>query len=398
MFKASYNEKGPSVDWLLILALFGLALIGLAFIYSSTSVQYQNRGLAWYQQFAFKQGIWLVLGSGFAVVFCLVDYRTWARFSMIFYWIMVVTLLGVLLFGTRHNGAKRWIDLPFMSIQPSEFAKLAFIFAMGHFLSRPPDELRLPGVFWKGIGLILVPFALILKEPDLGSSLVFLPVGMVMMFTAGVPLVYLRRLVVGALLVVALILVDILFAPKNWPIKITLEEYQQRRLQVYFGRDSLSSDATPAERRKASMSNYNVRQALICVGSGGIWGKGWCEGDQVRLGFMPRMGVHNDFIFSVIAEEKGFIGSVTVIALYTVVLFAGMRTASQARDRLGKLLAVGVVTLLFSHIFINIGMNIRIVPVTGIPLPLLSYGGSSVLASLIAAGILLNVYLYRKTY
>jgi rod shape determining protein RodA len=381
-----------------MLAIAGLAIVGIAFIYSATSVQDQYRNLAWYNQFPFKQGVWIVLGAGLAAAFCLVDYRIWARYSFVFYWLMVITLVSVLLFGAKHNGAKRWIDLPFMSIQPSEFAKLAFLFAMSHFLSRPPDELRLSGVFWKGIGLVALPFVLILKEPDLGSSLVLLPVAMVLMFTAGVPLVYLRRLVVGAALLVAVILVDILYAPKGWPIKITLEDYQQRRLMVYFGLDSLPTDASPAERRRASMANYNVRQALISVGSGGIWGKGWREGDQVRLGFMPRMGVHNDFIFSVIAEEKGFLGSVTVIALYTVVLFAGMRTASQARDRLGKLLAVGVVTLLFSHIFINIGMNIRIVPVTGIPLPLLSYGGSSVLASLIAAGILQNVYLYRKVY
>ncbi|PYI85280.1 MAG: cell cycle protein, partial [Verrucomicrobia bacterium] len=144
--------------------------------------------------------------------------------------------------------------------------------------------------------------------------------------------------------------------------------------------------------------SYNVEQALISVGSGGLFGKGWRQGTQNALGYLPRAVAHNDFIFSVIAEEKGFMGSVTVLALYSVVLFSGIRIAGQARDRLGKLLAVGVVTLLFSHIFINIGMNIRIVPVTGIPLPLLSYGGSSVLGSLIAMGLLQNVYIHRDTY
>ena len=137
---------------------------------------------------------------------------------------------------------------------------------------------------------------------------------------------------------------------------------------------------------------------MIAVGSGGMWGKGWRQGQQNALGYVPKAGKHNDFIFCVIAEELGFFGSVIVLTLYSVVLFTGIRIAGQARDRLGKLLAVGVVTLLFSHIFINIGMNIRIMPVTGVPLPLLSYGGSSVLGSLIAIGLLQNIYMYRKAY
>jgi rod shape determining protein RodA len=137
---------------------------------------------------------------------------------------------------------------------------------------------------------------------------------------------------------------------------------------------------------------------LISVGSGGLTGKGWRQGTQNSLGYLPRAVAHNDFIFSVIAEEKGFLGSVTVLTLYGLILFIGIKIAGQARDRLGKLLAVGVVTLVFSHVFINIGMNIRLMPVTGIPLPLLSYGGSSVLCSLIAIGILQNVHIYRRYY
>src|SRR5204862_901936 len=144
--------------------------------------------------------------------------------------------------------------------------------------------------------------------------------------------------------------------------------------------------------------SYNVDQALISVGSGGMLGKGWRQGTQNALGYLPRAVAHNDFIFSVIAEESGFVGSVIVLTLYSIVLFTGIKIAGQARDRLGKLLAVGVVTLLFSHVFINIGMNIRLMPVTGVPLPLLSYGGSSVLSSLIAAGLPQNVYLYRTNY
>jgi rod shape determining protein RodA len=173
-------------------------------------------------------------------------------------------------------------------------------------------------------------------------------------------------------------------------------------LLVYFGADFAPANASAAERAAARHEqlekSYQVRQALISVGSGGFWGKGWGQGQQTKLSFLPAGAAHNDFIFSVIAEEEGFVGSVMVLTLYAVVLFTGLRIAGQARDRLGKLLAVGVVTLLFSHVFINIGMNIRIVPVTGIPLPLLSYGGSSVLCSLIALGLLQNVYKNRRGY
>jgi rod shape determining protein RodA len=199
----------------------------------------------------------------------------------------------------------------------------------------------------------------------------------------------------------ALFLVDVLFAPKGW-WQIKLEPYQKQRLLVYFGADFAPADATPAERARAretqQQKSYQVRQALISVGSGGLTGKGWHQGKQTALNFLPPGAAHNDFIFSVIAEEKGFVGSLTVLTLYGVILATGLRIANQARDRLGRLMAVGVVTLLFSHVFINIGMNIRILPVTGIPLPLLSYGGSSVMISLLALGMLQNIYRFRKVY
>jgi rod shape determining protein RodA len=208
------------------------------------------------------------------------------------------------------------------------------------------------------------------------------------------------RLTAGVSLVAALFLVDVLLAPPGW-WQIKLENYQRQRLLVYFGASFAAPNASAKERADAARvqadKSYQVRQALISVGSGGLMGKGWHKGNTV-LGFLPPGAAHNDFIFSVIAEEEGFVGSIVVLTLYGVILFTGIRIASQARDRLGKLMAVGVVTLIFSHVFINIGMNIRIVPVTGIPLPLLSYGGSSVMGSLIAMGILQNIYIHRNTY
>jgi rod shape determining protein RodA len=223
-----------------------------------------------------------------------------------------------------------------------------------------------------------------------------------MLYAAGTPKRYLVRLVAGVGILGALFLTDVLFAPSKWQV-FKLEDYQRRRLLVYFDReDPQSPGASKADRERLRKmrfdDSHNVRQALISVGSGGLMGKGWRQGTQNALGYLPRAVAHNDFIFSVIAEEKGFFGSVLVLTLYGTVLFTGIRIAGQARDRLGRLLAVGVVTLLFSHVFINIGMNIRIMPVTGVPLPLLSYGGSSVLGSLIAIGLLQNVYIYRKAY
>lgn len=394
------NESGPRVDRLQLAAILGLMLVGVAFVFSATMVNESAAAQPLVKQLWFRQAFWYAVGIGAATTLCLVDYHTLTRWAGIAFWASIVLLIGVMFFGTVRGGARRWFDLGFFSLQPSEFAKLAFVLALGNFLSRPQEELRQPMNFWKALGMMGIPFVLILKEPDLGSALVFIPTGFAMMLVAGVPRRYLFRLIafVGAL--AALILVDILFAPPSWQIK--LEEYQRHRLLVYFGKDFAPANATPEEKRKARQlqaeKSYQGQQAILSVGSGGFWGKGWREGNQTALGFLPPGAAHTDFIFSVIAEEKGFVGSVMVITLYAVVLFTGLRTAGQARDRLGKVLAAGVVTLLFSHIFINIGMNIRLMPVTGIPLPLLSYGGSSVLASMIALGILQNVHIYRKGY
>ena len=417
MYSATLNEPAPGPDRLQIGALIGLMLVGTAFVYSATMVS--SPAGAWQQfrestltqflgwvsgQFFFRQMVWYALGLGAAAAVCVMDYRILTRWSVVAYWVTIVPLVLVLVpgIGTTHGwGAMRWIDLGFFQFQPSEFGKLALILILAHYLSRPVEELRRPRVFWTALGLTVLPFLLILKEPDLGSALVLLPTSLAMLFVAGVPPRHLLRLLAALGLLGALFLVDILFAPPNWQLK--LQDYQRRRLLVYFGRSYTppvgTSQAEVDRLRKQQFDDsHNVRQALISVGSGGLTGNGWRQGTQNRYGYLPRAVAHNDFIFSVIAEEKGFVGSVTVITLYAVVLFTGMRIAGRARDRLGKLLAVGVVALLFSQVFINIGMNIRLMPVTGVPLPLLSYGGSSVLTSLIAMGMLQNVHIHRKTY
>jgi len=394
------QERQSNIDWLLVAAIAGLTVIGVFSIASATLGSEPASLAPWYSQLWFRQMVWYALGMGAAVAICVVDYHILARWSLVAYWGTILLLVAVIFVGAVRFGARRWIDFGPIQIQPSEFAKLSLLLALGNFLSRPLDELRVPMVFLKAIGMLALPFVLILREPDLGSALILIPITLTMLYVAGVPARYINWLIGGAGLLVVLLLVDILFLPGKFQIK--LEEYQKRRILVYFGHDGVPRGATPEQRQEArrQMRNYsyNVEQALISVGSGGVLGKGWRQGTQNALGYLPRAVAHNDFIFSVIAEEKGFMGSVIVIMLYSVVLFTGIRIASQTRDRLGKLLAVGVVAMLFSHVFINIGMNIRLMPVTGVPLPLLSYGGSSVLGSMIAVGILQNVYLYRRAY
>jgi rod shape determining protein RodA len=369
MYDPELTERKSDHDWAVAASVLGLMVIGTAFIFSATESQASAR------QMYLHQVLWYVLGAVAAAAVCYFEYGSLARWSAIFYWGSIVLLLAVYAVGTVHHGGKRWV----FGLQPSEFAKIGFILWLAHYLSRPREELRQGKVFLGVLGYTLLPFILVLKEPDMGSALVFLAISLAMMFAAGVPSRMLAGLVAGVGLLAILGVALILYAPPKFKI---MESYQSGRLLEYFG------------RRKS----YNVEQALVSIGSGGLTGKGWRQGTQHALGFLPTAGAHNDFIFSVIAEEEGFIGSVAVLTLYTVLLFSGIKIASQARDRLGQLMAIGVVTLLFSHVFINIGMNIRLMPVTGIPLPLLSYGGSSVIGSLIAIGILHNVHMYRRYY
>lgn len=397
------NKRIP-IDWSVMGAVLCLMVLGFMFIYSARfATEGEERALL--TRFAGRQVIWYVIGTAGMITMCLIDYRVMSRYSYVGYWAAIIMLLLVIVpfIGSSRGGARRWIDFGFFSFQPSEFAKLALLMALANFLSRPMDELKLPGNFGKALGMMALPFALILIEPDLGSALVLIPVGLAMMYVGGIPPKFLRRLIGGATIIVALLVVDVIFAPPDW--RFPIQNYQRIRLLVYFDRDHTAfapPAATQAELKRArelkKNHSYNVRQALISVGSGGLTGTGWLKGKQNSLGYLPRAVAHNDFIFSVLAEELGFIGSIVVIGLYAVVLFNGIRIAAQARDRLGRLVAVGVVALLFSHVFINIGMNIRMMPVTGVPLPLLSYGGSSTLVIMLAIGLLQNVHMHRRVH
>ena len=262
MYEATLTQKEPKIDWLLIGAIAGLMLVGMAFIYSATT----SSGV-FNSNFWLKQGISYGMGLVVAVAICFVRYDSVSRFAIPIYWSSIILLVCVFLFGKSAGGAKRWIDLGFFNFQPSEFAKVALIVALASYLSCSKEELRNPKLFLRALGMIALPFVLILKEPDLGSALVLFPIGLGIMFVAGVPSKYLVRFVGGVAALVILLLVDILFAPPKWQIK--LEEYQRHRLLVYFGQDFAKSGATDAEREKMRRlqreKSYQVEQALISV-------------------------------------------------------------------------------------------------------------------------------------
>ena len=394
------NLSKLRIDLLMAFCLFGLMLFGSIFILSASVEQYETNDLV--DTYFFRQVIFYFFGILIGFLFIIIDYHKLSGYAQTFYWATILLLIVVLIpgVGEVRFGARRWFDLGITLIQPSEFAKLAFIFALADFLTRPNEEMFMPGVFFKAIGMTALPFLLILKQPDLGSSLVFFPIGTAMMFVAGVRLRFLIKFLSFFSVLAVFVVLNALYAPNDW--RIPLNEYQRHRLLVYFNKDFASADATPAERRQAQKlqrsRTHNIRQAEISVGSGGLIGKGWGQGPQTRLGYLPKGVAHNDFIFSVISEETGFLGSMAVLSLYAILLLKGMQIADQARDRLGKLLAVGVVAMIFCHVFVNIGMHLRLMPVTGIPLPLLSYGGSSVLSSLMAIAVLQNVKTHRNLY
>jgi len=398
-FKLTTRER---FDWIMPSCLATLATFGVFFIYSA---QFATEEADWS-----KQLVWLGLGAVVYVVTSLLDYRLWLKYAHFVYLLALALLLLVLIpgIGTTHGmGARRWLGLPGLSaFQPSEFAKIAVLFATasiltGSRLGTVKDSLQVLVKLALAVGL---PMLLIVVEPDLGSALVIAPMVFAMLFVSNLSL----RFFVGALgvfvLLLGIVAIDVgryaKFMEEN---KLSysrdkgayephgllpLKDYMRNRL-LYF--------AMPDKVDPMGIG-WNSRQSLISVGSGGLTGKGWTEGTQAKLGYLPRAVAHNDFIFSVIAEEKGFLGSITVIGLFGVVLWNGLRIAGLARDRFGALLALGVTVLFTVHVFVNIAMTIGLMPVKGIPLPFLSYGGTFVLSCCLLQGLVQSVYRFRRDF
>lgn len=399
LFQFTTRER---FDWITPACIIVLSLFGVFFIYSAQMATDQHQ---WTNQL-----VWLGLGALLYVATSLIDYRLWMRYAHFVYLATLGMLMLVLIpgIGTTHGmGARRWLDLPGLgAFQPSEFAKIAVLLATasiltGSKLGTVRDSLQTLVKLALAVG---IPMLLIIAEPDLGSALAIAPMVFAMLFVSNLS----TRFFAGALgvfaLLVGIVALDVwgyarymeqhnlnytrdrgAYEAHSW---LPLKDYQRSRILAFAMPDKIDPMGI----------GWNSRQSLISVGSGGLVGKGWTEGTQAKLGYLPRAVAHNDFIFSVIAEEKGFLGSLAVIGLFGVVLWNGLRIAGLARDRFGALLALGITVLLTVHVFVNIAMTIGLVPVKGIPLPFISYGGTFVLSCCLLQGLVQSVYRFRRDF
>jgi rod shape determining protein RodA len=385
-------------NWLLTGAVCMLLVLGVLFVYSACFVSDEVEVKPLY----LRQMLWIAVGAVCYTGFALLDFRRLRQHAWSIYGIAMGLLVAVLLVGRTIYGARRWLmifgDSGF-GIQPSEVAKLATIILLASRLSQAGRNLQRPGEVAMVLLLVALPAGLIIQQPDLGTAMVFVPTAMVLMFAAGVPFRYVGTLagvgagVVGYILA-ALFLPAMLGASgpvqERFVAMSGLSDYQRGRIEVFFHpeKDPLGA-------------GWNKRQSEIAVGSGGLRGKGYLQGTQNILGFLPRSVAPTDFIYSVVAEEKGFMGSALVLVLFSVVILSGMLTALGTLDPMGRLLCAGISTLLFFHVFINIAMTVGLMPITGLPLPLLSYGGTFMVVTMSALGIIQSVYIRsdrRVTY
>jgi rod shape determining protein RodA len=349
-------------DWVLLSFVLAICTLGVFQIHSATE----------HTKFAgahLRQIYWIAGGVGAMFLVSLVNYQALLEQVHWMYVVALSSLIAVLLFGQRYLGAKRWIKMPAgVHFQPSEWVKLILILAVAkYFADLQQRELSWPD-FLKAGAIVSIPMLLVLKQPDLGTALTYLPVAIMGLFLGGMR--WKQALVI--LTILALLL------PVAW-IKV-LKPYQKERLSSFRDPDA-----------DAKGSGYQVNQSLIAVGSGGIWGSS--QGSQTHLAFLPVP--QTDFIFAAFAEEHGFVGALGVLLLYFIVLMRLTQNAQTAPDRAGAFLVMGVVAVLSFHILVNVGMVVGFMPVTGIPLPLMSYGGSSVLFMFLALGIVMNVRMRR---
>jgi rod shape determining protein RodA len=349
-------------NWPLATAGIAIAAIGIVCVRSaglhapSASSEFQ------------KQILYLILGIAVMVAVSLVDYRTWQRWAPGLYAVNLLLLLFILRGGHSALGAQRWISLgPLGTFQPSEPAKLVIAIALAAVLCR--GTYQNIQELWRPIATVALPALLILKQPDLGTSLVLLAIMSVELYFALPKLGDFGIYALGVLVVAAAAL----------GTNAVLKPFQRARLFVF-----LNPKADPQG------AGYNLNQSKIAVGNGEWFGRGLYHGTQTQLNFVPEHS--RDFIFTVLAEEWGFAGALTLLGLYAIVLYGGVRSMLAARDRFSFLLAAGLVGMLFFHVLVNLGMTIGVMPITGIPLPFMSYGGSAMLTDFIAMGILLNIY------
>ncbi len=355
------------VDFKLLLASLAIIAYSIIIISSATHVNTPSDDRFWYVQ---RQGIFAIVNVAIGIFLMNFDYRGLQPYGKRLYVFNLVMLLAVMFFGHAALGAQRWIQIGPISIQPSEFSKLIMIICLATVLEEKVGALNslqdlLPVALYVGL-----PFILVLKQPDLGTSLVFMAIFFGMLIACGINL----RLLLG------IILAAVALMPAMWPF---LKDYQKMRLMVF-----MDPNLDPLG------SGYHIIQSKIAIGSGMLFGKGLFEGTQSQLNFLPEN--HTDFIFAVVGEEFGFVGAVVLLLLYLIVMWRGIQIAKEARDTFGRLLAVGITSMLAFHVLVNVGMTTGIMPVTGIPLPLMSYGVSALTTNIMAIAILMNVHMRKQ--
>lgn len=412
------GEKNVS-DIALAVCMAILSIMGLIFIYTSQSYDMEETSLA--RQFWFRQSIFLVLGFGAYYAISRMDYEKVFMYAHVIYAFSLLLLVPLVLkenlgipipFVQSRFNATRWINVGIFSLQPSEIAKVGTLIMVAAILARSKigsvkNSLKVLGKLALVSG---IPVLLIFLQPDLGSTLVFPPMVFAMLYVSRLS----KRFFITSLaifaLIVSLVAIDIAgyasFLEKTGMtatqsssqnaygsshICLPIKDYQRNRILAFVAPEFVD--------KSGRSITWNLKQSLITIGTGGMFGKGLGEGTQAKLGFLPSAVAYNDFIFAVLAEESGFVGGVfALILLGIIVLFCCPRAATLSRDRFGQLLCIGIAAMLATHIFINVGMTLGIMPITGLPLPMLSYGGSFVLTCCVLFGFVQSVYRHKQQF
>lgn len=364
-------------DYTLLVVTLLIIAFGLIILSSATHATMTRDGDA--LAYVKKQTLSIILGFIGMFIIIKADYSNFVKYSKFIYVVNLILLVAVLVIGSLQNGAKSWIPLGPFYLQPAEFAKISIIVTFAVYLTKREGQMNrfvdlIPTFIFFGL-----PLGLIMMQPDLGSGLVFIAIYFGMLFVGGAKPRNLAILIlIGALFVGGVLAGQLVFGMDG-----PLEKYQLDRLTIFVD---------PYKDPRGA--GYHVIQSQVALGSGGVLGKGLYKGTQTQLNFLPEQ--RNDFIFSVVGEETGFVGASLLLLLFYIFVYRGIKIAMSAKDLMGSLLATGIVSMIVFHLLVNVGMAAGIMPITGIPLPFFSYGGSSMLANLLGVGILFNVYIRRQ--
>jgi len=358
----SLRQKIWQIHWFFVLLLIATASVGFAMLYSAANGTFEP----WAARQMMRFGVGLLLMLAIA----LTDLKLWLRYAYVFYFVTLLLLGAVEFGGTVGMGAQRWINLGFINLQPSELMKIALVLALArYFHGGNIEEVGKPTFLFLPLLMVFAPTALVLRQPDLGTALMLVIGSGAIFFLAGV-----KMWKFGLVLFLGLV-----SAPVGWQF---LRDYQKQRVLTF-----LNPESDPLG------SGYHIIQSKIAFGSGGMFGKGFMQGSQSHLNFLPEK--QTDFIFTMLAEELGLVGGLGLLGLYVLILAYGFRISLNCRNQFGRLVGMGVTTTFFLYVFINIAMVMGLIPVVGVPLPLISYGGTAMMTLLLGFGLLLAVHIHR---